>query len=161
MSDTTTVASSAPMTIRIYQIDKDADPDRPGAAPEREYRDIVGERHPDAVHGLGITRNVPIAMIDAWLEANPAHRDVFTKMSDDDLEKHSDVHSTFGWEPHLEAAANDADNNKLAEQGTEPPPDAPPAPRAAEPPPPGTAAAPAATPAPAAATPPPPPPAAA
>jgi hypothetical protein len=153
MSDTTTVASSAPMTIRIYQIDPNADPDRPGAAPEPEYRDIVGERHPDAVHGLGITRNVPVAMIDAWLDAHPTLRDVFTKMTDDDLEKHSDVHSTFGWEPHLEAAANDADNTKLAEQGTEPPPAGPPA-TAAQ-------ATPAATAAPAVVTPPPPPPAAA
>lgn len=118
--ETTTVASSAPMTIRIHQIDKDADPDKPGLLPARESIDIVGNRHPDAVHGLGITRGVPVRMIDAWLEAMPEHRDVLTKMTDEDLEKHADAHATFGFEPHLEKAANDAENTKLAEQGTEP-----------------------------------------
>lgn len=118
--ETTTVASSAPMTIRIHQIDKDADPDRPGLLPPRESIDIVGNRHPDAVHGLGITRNVPVRMIDAWLDAMPEHREVFRKMTGEELDRHAGTHETYGFEPHLERAANDADNTKLAEQGTEP-----------------------------------------
>lgn len=100
-----TVASTSPLSFHINN--------------DTHTHVINGNRHPDAVNGVGITHNVDSALLADWLEANPAHEDVLRVVSDDDLLNHHDAALSFGFEP----AINDAEQARMdAESKVDAPP---------------------------------------
>jgi hypothetical protein len=119
MPDTLTVASSAPMALRIHPIDPEAEPDKRGLATSEEFAVINGTGHPDAIGGLGITHNVDAGMFANWLKVHPHLESVLRAMTPDEFKAHADAPMQSGFEPGLAAMNDDKDNAALAARGTD------------------------------------------
>lgn len=86
---------------------------------------INGNTHPDAVNGVGITRNVDAGLFREWLRQNPQHQDVLFEMSDEDVARQSSPAANYGFEPGLAALANNKENRELAAKGSQAPAETP------------------------------------
>jgi hypothetical protein len=115
-----TVASSAPMALRIHDIQPDPDPDKPAIRSEDSVV-INGSGHPDAVNGLGITHGVNAGWFHNWMTAHPHLEGVLRAMTPEEFKAHADKPVEFGFEPGLAKLADDKDNTELASKGTESP----------------------------------------
>lgn len=127
MTDTVTVANSAPMAIRLHTVDPD-DPAK--VVPDAQTMVLHGSGHPEAIGGVGITHDVPVGLLGNFLAVHPHLADVLHAMTPEQFKAHADAPAQSGFQPGLDAAAAHA----------EPVPEIPPLPLADEPEPPPQAA---------------------
>jgi hypothetical protein len=132
MPDTVTVASSAPVSLRIHDPAEYNEALKAGL-PVNEPTVIKGANDPDALQGFGITEGVDGAVLSGWLKAHPEHEPIMHTLTDAELEQLEDATAAYGHEPGLEAAAKDSHNVKLNELGTDYDPHGLPAPPADKP----------------------------
>jgi hypothetical protein len=113
--NTVIVASTAPMAIQISDLPEDDA--QPGSLVNPRVVLINGARHEQAINGVGITRDVPADLWEAWIAKHPHYEDFMSLLTDDEVRDRANMTTQFGVDPGLEAAAADADNVALAAEG--------------------------------------------
>jgi hypothetical protein len=117
MADTVTVGSRAPFAFRITE--PALNPDKPGET-ELKSTIINGANHPQAMSGVGVTRNVDAGLFHSWSDAQKASNSVLYshvfEMSDDDVKK-LDEPLEYGFEPGLKRLA-ESEDAALAAKGS-------------------------------------------
>lgn len=120
MADTIIIASKVAMPFAISE--PNPNPEKPGDAPPLRSFVINGARHPDGVGQEGITADVPADLYRAWVKANPNHPAItaglLREVSQDDLDAGRMDASEFGFEPGLDRAKADSENNAKAAEGS-------------------------------------------
>lgn len=109
MTKMITIASRAPMAVRLTR--PDPNPDAPGLSPELDSIVLNGAGN-EAGMVEGITKGVDAEFYNAWLKANPNHPVVTTKVlrivPDDEAEGDG---LQYGYEPALAAATEEAEDD--------------------------------------------------
>jgi len=107
------VASRLPMAVALRE--PNPNPDKPGETPTLRSVTLASAPHP----GGETISTVDAELFAAWKDGNPNHDwlsgDLVREVPDD----HEADGPSFGHEPGVEAWSQNADNVKLAEQGTE------------------------------------------
>lgn len=106
MTKTITIASRAPMAVRLMR--PDPNPGAPGLSPELDTIVLNGAGN-EAGMVEGITNGVDAEFYNAWLKANPNHPVVTTGVLRVVPEDEAADGLQYGYEPALAAATQEAE----------------------------------------------------